>query len=225
MRFQIYGDSLMKAIQVDPNFKYKATSQFFLDQLQQDTGITVTNHAHFGYTAVRGQDVLHRDLAKGLDCQMALLEFGGNDCDHNWPEVAAHPDTEHLPNTPLPCFLDSLKSMALTLKSVGVLPFLMTLPPLDAQKYLDFIGYRGSNTGNILSWLGDVQMIYRWQELYSNAIVRLADQLALPLIDIRSEFLSRRDCSSLIALDGIHLTAAGYQLIFRSIQQAIQAAS
>lgn len=224
MQFQIYGDSLMKAVQVDSNFKYKITSPFFLDQLQQDTGITITNHAHFGYTATKGQGVLQRDLKKGLNCQMALLEFGGNDCDHNWPEVAAHPDAEHLPNTPLPRFLDVLKSMALSLKFAGTQPFLMTLPPLDAQKYLDFIGHRGSNIGNILSWLGDVQMIYRWQELYSNAVARLADQLDLPLIDIRSEFLSRRDCSSLIALDGIHLTAAGYHLVFHSIQNAIQAA-
>jgi len=221
MKVQIYGDSLMKAILVDENYKYKPSSKALLDKLQQDTGIEAVNHAHFGYTSTRGQEILKRDLTHGLDCQAALLEFGGNDCDHNWSRVAADPDGEHLPNTPLRSFLDTLRSMAQALQTVGVQPVLMTLPPLDAQKYLDFIGRRGSNTQSILSWLGDVQMIYRWQELYSNGIAQLASQMGLPLVDVRSKFLSRRDCSTLIARDGIHLTGAGYELVFSQLQQTL----
>ena len=102
MKIQIYGDSIMKAVLVDENYKYHQISSQLLDQLQQETGVTATNRAHFGYTAARGQSVLQRDLDKGLDCQIALLEFGGNDCDHNWLEVAQSPEQEHLPNTPLP---------------------------------------------------------------------------------------------------------------------------
>ena len=221
MKVQIYGDSLMKAILVDENYKYKPSSKTLLERLKQDTGIEAVNHAHFGYTSTRGQEVLQRDLARGLDCQAALLEFGGNDCDHNWMQVAAEPDGEHLPNTPLRSFLDALRSMAQALQVVGIQPILMTLPPLDAQKYLDFIGHRGSNTQSILSWLGDVQMIYRWQELYSNGIARLAAQMSLPLVDIRSSFLARRDYTTLIAKDGIHLTGAGYKLVFNQLQQTL----
>lgn len=221
MKVQIYGDSLMKAILVDENYKYKPSSKALLDKLKQDTGIDTINHAHFGYTSTRGKEVLQRDLTRGLDCQAALLEFGGNDCDHNWSKVAAEPNGEHLPNTPLRSFLETLRSMVLALQTVGVQPILMTLPPLDAQKYLEFIGHRGSNTQSILSWLGDVQMIYRWQELYSNGIAQLASQMHLPLVDVRSCFLSRRDYGSLIARDGIHLTGAGYELIFGQLQQTL----
>lgn len=225
MKIQIYGDSIMKAVLVDENYKYHQISSQLLDQLQQETGVTATNRAHFGYTAARGQSVLQRDLDKGLDCQIALLEFGGNDCDHNWLEVAQSPEEEHLPNTPLPKFIDTLKEMALSLRSRGIQPMLMTLPPLDAEKYLGFIGRRGADTKAVLSWLGDVQMIYRWQEMYSGAVALLAARLDLPLLDVRSRFLSRRDYTSLIARDGIHLTQAGYELIYDSFRETLPAMS
>ncbi|MBP3588709.1 MAG: SGNH/GDSL hydrolase family protein [Clostridia bacterium] len=223
MKVQIYGDSIMKAVLVDENFKYHQISSSLLDQLQQDTGVIATNRAHFGYTAVRGQTVLQKDLDRGLCCDLALLEFGGNDCDHNWMEVARTPDAEHTPNTPLPKFLDTLKDMALSVAAKGIQPVLMTLPPLDAEKYLSFIGRRGADTDAVLSWLGDVQMIYRWQELYSNAIAQLAARLNLPLLDVRSRFLSRRDYSSMIARDGIHLTRPGYELIYDAFREQMAA--
>ena len=221
MKVQIYGDSIMKAVLVDENFKYKQTAKCLLDHLQQETGVEAVNRAHFGYTSTKGQAILQRDLEKGLDCQLALLEFGGNDCDHNWNQVALAPEEEHLPNTPLQSFLENLRSMAQALLSAGIQPILMTLPPLDAQKYLNFIGRLGSDPNAILAWLGDVQMIYRWQEMYSNAVARLAAQLNLPLADVRSRFLSRRDYSSLIARDGIHLTERGYALVFDTFQQEL----
>lgn len=214
MKLQIYGDSIMKAVVVDENYKYRSLSCAMLEKLQLQAGVETVNRAHFGYTTEKGQAVLRRDLEKGLDCQAALLEFGGNDCDYNWAEVAANPDGEHLPQTSLQRFLDNLQSMAQSLLSAGVQPILMTLPPLDAQRYLDFIGRLGSDKSAVLHWLGDVQMIYRWQEMYSAAIARLAARLGLPLVDVRSRLLSRRDYPQLIARDGIHLTEAGYTLVF-----------
>ena len=199
MKVQIYGDSIMKAVIVDENFKYRPLAKGLLAELEEKTGVQTVNRAHFGYTTEKGQAVLRRDLERGLDCQ------------------AAAPDGEHRPNTPLQTFLENLKSMALSLKENGVQPVLMTLPPLDAQRYLDFIGRLGSDTKAVLHWLGDVQMIYRWQEMYSNAIAQLASRLDLPLVDVRSRFLSRRDCGSLIARDGIHLTQAGYALVFEEL--------
>lgn len=224
MKVQIYGDSIMKAVLVDENYKYRPMSGILLQQLQDETGLETVNRAHFGYTTQKGQVILQKDLSKGLDSNAALLEFGGNDCDHNWMEVAADPEGEHLPHTPLQQFLENMQSMAQSLLSSGIQPILMTLPPLDAQRYLDFIGRLGSDTSAVLRWLGDVQMIYRWQEMYSSAIARLASKLNLPLADVRSRFLSRRDYGSLIARDGIHLTAAGYTLVFDEFRRTLLSA-
>ena len=223
MKIQIYGDSIMKAVLVDEQYQYHQISSRLLERFRQDTGADAVNRARFGYTAARGQVVLQKDLDKGLDCDLALLEFGGNDCDHNWIEVARTPDGEHSPNTPLPKFLDTLKEMALAIQARGIQPVLMTLPPLDAEKYLNFIGRRGADPNAVLSWLGDVQMIYRWQELYSNAVAQLAARLGLPLLDVRSRFLSRRDYTTLIARDGIHLTQPGYELIYDAFRDLLPA--
>ncbi len=223
MKVQIYGDSIMKAILVDENYKYKPIAKDLLAQLRQDTGVEVVNRAHFGYTVDKGQNILQRDLEKGMDCQYALLEFGGNDCDFNWSEVAAQPDGEHFPHTPLRRFLDTLSSMAQSLLNAGIKPVLMSLPPLDAQRYLDFIGWLGNNTQSILRFLGDVQMIYRYQEMYSAQLSRLAAQLNLPFVDVRARFLERRDYGGLIARDGIHLTREGYGLIYDEFRQTLLA--
>lgn len=225
MKLQIYGDSIMKAITVDERFKYRPTAKSLLEQLRERCGIDTVNRAHFGYTTARGDAVLQKDLAAGLDCQAALVEFGGNDCDYNWHEVAAQPDGEHLPNTPLPQFLSNMQSMVQSLQQAGIQPILMTLPPLDAEKYLDFIARLVSDKDAVLHWLGDVQMIYRWQELYSDAIARLALRLNLPLVDVRSRLLARRDYQTLIARDGIHLTESGYQVVFDELGRTLLAVS
>lgn len=221
MTLQIYGDSIMKAVLVDEQYKYKPISRPLLDRLEEETGMASVNRAHFGYTAQRGQALLEKDLDRGLSCEAAVLEFGGNDCDFNWAEVAASPDGEHQPHASVERFSDTLLSMIHSLQARKIQPILTTLPPLDAQKYLDFIGRLGSDTGKILRWLGDVQMIYRWQERYSNAVARLADRLSLPLADIRSEFLTRRDYCTLIARDGIHLTRPGYELVFSTLSKTL----
>lgn len=221
MTLQIYGDSIMKAVLVDEQYKYKPISRPLLDRLEEETGMASVNRAHFGYTAQRGQALLEKDLDRGLSCEAAVLEFGGNDCDFNWAEVAASPDGEHQPHASVERFSDTLLSMIRALQARKIQPILTTLPPLDAQKYLNFIGRLGSDTGKILHWLGDVQMIYRWQERYSNAVARLADRLSLPLADIRSEFLARRDYCTLIARDGIHLTRPGYELVFSTLSKTL----
>ena len=106
------------------------------------------------------------------------------------------------------------KALPPLLLGAGVQPVLMTLPPIDAERYLDFICRSGRSRENIVYWLGDVQRIYHYQEMYSAAITRCAWQHHLPLIDVRSAFLPERDLPDMIAADGIHLTMAGYERLF-----------
>ena len=223
MKVHIYGDSLMKAVVVDENYRYKPLAKQLLTELAAATGVETVNHAHFGYTVDKGLAVLEKDLQRGLDGEFAVVEFGGNDCDFNWSEVAAAPEDMHLPHTPLAKFLDTVTQMARELLAAGVKPVLMSLPPLDAQRYLDFIGHLGNDTSKILHWLGDVGRIYRYQEMYSVQIAKLAGALSLPLINVRSRFLDRRDCGQLIARDGIHLTEAGYRLLLDECRAAFAA--
>ena len=112
-----------------------------------------------------------------------------------------------------------MKQTVTELARVGVQPVLMTLPPIDGARYLDYICRGGLSRDSIMRWLGDVGCIYRHQELYSDTVASFAMREGLPLIDVRRRFLPQRDLSELISADGIHLTMPGYRQLFDTLAQ------
>lgn len=208
----IYGDSIMRGTVIDENCRYHSTIGGWLAHLGERFSLDFRNKAHFGITVQRGQQLLEKDLKKGLHCDYALLEFGGNDCSFNWEQVGAYPDAEHLPATDPEEFGQRLMVMALQVRQNGATPVLMTLPPLDAERHLNFIS-RESDREGILRWLGDVHMIYRFHELYSSAITRVAKVTRSLLVDVRSAFLDKHNLRELVGEDGVHPSPKGYKLI------------
>jgi len=177
----------------------------------------------FGSTIGKGIKLLQRSIDRGLSCEVALVEYGGNDCDYPWADIAENPTGEFSPNTPLEVFAKSLKEMVETLKAKRIQPILMTLPPIDSLRYLNHICRNGLNKEAILSWLkGDAQTIARFQELYSLKINTIAKETETVLIDVRSAFLKRRDYASLICDDGIHPTREGHLLIASSFAEYLE---
>lgn len=65
---------------------------------------------------------------------------------------------------------------------------MMNLPPIDAVKFFDTWIAPDENSAAILDWLGDVQKIYRWHELYSLETEEIARRTNTPLIDVRKPF-------------------------------------
>ncbi len=215
-KLYVYGDSLMKATVPDENFRYHFHIDEWMEQ-EPSPAVEVVNRARMGATIRKGQALVARDLERGAQGRWALIGYGGNDCDFDWGAVAEKPDGEHHPKTELPEFLHILKETAAALLQKGIQPVLMTLPPIDAQRYLDFICRRGLDRSRILHWLGDCQMIYRYQELYSDSVAQLAMAEGLPLIGVRQAFLGDRTCAGMIAADGIHLTMEGYRRLYGTI--------
>ncbi|MBE6830962.1 MAG: SGNH/GDSL hydrolase family protein [Ruminococcaceae bacterium] len=95
---------------------------------------------------------------------------------------------------------------------------LLSLPPIDAQRYFAWIS-RGLNAENILRFLGDIEYIYRWHEMYNLAVYRLAMDQGVPLIDISSAFLKTGNFQDLICEDGIHPNENGHRLIGQTIEK------
>lgn len=217
----VYGDSLLKATTPDDDFRYHFHWQELL--AGRETALSaVVNRAKMGATVQKGEALVRHDLQRGIDAKLALVGYGGNDSDFDWTAIAANPEDTHLPRTPLPQFLQTLESITQSLLAQQVQPVLMTLPPIDAERYLDFICRSGRSRENIVYWLGDVQRIYHYQEMYSAAITRCAWQHHLPLIDVRSAFLPERNLPDMIAADGIHLTMAGYERLFELLSAGVQ---
>ena len=212
-QIQIYGDSVMKGVLLDQNSRYCTVGDENLRLIQSEFPLAIQNKAKFGCTVTKGLEQLKRAAERGLSCDMVLLEYGGNDCDYNWEEVAANPSGDHQPHTPLPLFEKTYREMLALLKEKGVTPILMSLPPIDAEKYLNWITRDGLSKTNILRWLGDMQMIYRFQELYSRTAERIAQQTQTLFVDVRSAFLSGHDFKSLICEDGIHPSEKGHEIL------------
>ena len=91
LRAKIYGDSIMKGTILDAGYRYHAIMNEYLIRLYERFGIEAENRARFGITVKRGHSILLRDIDEGLDCELALVEFGGNDSDFDWAAVAAAP--------------------------------------------------------------------------------------------------------------------------------------
>lgn len=217
VKVRIYGDSIMKVVTPAEGFRYHSIATPLIDACVRRFGLEIVNRSRFGSTVKQGYERLVADITRGERSDYVLLEYGGNDCDYDWEDVSASPEDRHDPRTPLDDFLKTYSLMIDTVTEAGMEPVLMTLPPLDAQRYLAYISRTGFDVDNIVRWLGDAQMIYRFQELYSDAVKGLAFKRGLSLIDIRERFLDKHNYGDLISADGVHPSKAGYELVFDTI--------
>ena len=210
----IFGDSIMKGVVLNrEEERYHVSHELGVEELADRFGLKVENRSRFGCTVDKGFMLLRRALEKEPDCAAVVLEYGGNDCDFDWAQVAQAPEAEHEPHSPLERFTATYESMIAYLRERNVLPILTTLPPLCAERYLNWVCRAGLDKAKILSWLGDVNAIYRYHERYSRRIEQLAEKYGLPLVDLRAAFLEQRQMEAYFCEDGIHPNEKGQRLI------------
>lgn len=218
----IWGDSVAKGVVWDSERdRYTLAKPPAAQIIAEQTGMDIINHARMGMTICDGLNVARRDLERGMQADIAVIEFGGNDCDFNWAQISAAPDNVHLPRTPAHLFTDKLEEIVSLARQAGMEPILLTLPPINASKYFEFISRGGLSQANILHWLGDKNHIYRFHERYSCLIGRVAQKLGCKLLDIRSAFLDEWNAMAMVCSDGIHPTADGQKLISSAIMASL----
>ncbi len=215
-RMIIFGDSILKGVMYLDNGirgRYKLY-QSGLEGRMSERGVEIVRCCHMGDTIENGLDRMSKLLAQGASLKntTVLLEFGGNDCAFDWREVSEDPSAIHKPKTELPRFCELYRRAIRLAQSAGANVTVSSLVPIDAQKYMSFIS-RGLSYDNILSWLGDVSMLYRWHESYNHAVEQIASECFLPVFDLRGSLLCAHTFDSLICADGIHPTAEGHRMI------------
>ena len=216
----IYGDSIMKATLPDANMKYRFHISDYLNRFSA-LPVNIVNRSKFGAYVDKGLAIVESDIKKQVDCDVALIVYGGNDCNFDWAAIANNPNEKHLPKTVLDKFLSTMTDIVTKLRNRGVVPVMMTLPPVHAARYFECITRDGKCGENILSWLGDVEFIFRYQEMYSNAIAELAKKLKVLCIDMRS-YLSTYSVAEIVSADGIHPSERGYELIFAKLYECFK---
>ena len=178
-----------------------------------------------GATIQDGNLKLQKYLNNNPQTDIILLEYGGNDCDFDWDQVAKKKSKNHQPKTTPQVFKETLLNMIEKIRTKNIRPILMTLPTLDAKRYFNWITSNGRNKENILYFLGDVEHIYRFHELYNLAIMEVSIETQVDVIDIRKVFLEHGRLDELICEDGIHPSEYGEKLIVNDIIKRYKATS
>lgn len=214
----LLGDSILKGIQVDlGSRRYRSQNDINTEALESEFQLAIHNDAHFGATVRKGSRLLDRMLDRGLSCDLLVMDFGGNDCDFRWREIAEDPAGDHVPNVPLDEFVELYRGMIRRVKERGIRPILTNLPPLDSQRFFDW-WCADLDKDAVMRWLGDVGNIYAWQERYSRAVERLAREEQVPLVDVRGAFLDHGHLERILCADGTHPNSEGQGLITQAFQ-------
>jgi len=218
----LFGDSVSKGVVFDEaKNKYIFIKDSFANLISAIKDMKILNFAKFGCTIGKAQMIIEKHENDAILADYTILEFGGNDSDFNWAQIAENPDRVHMPKTPIDVFADEYIRTIEKLRKKGAVPIMLNLPPIDEHKYFDWFS-KGLNKENILKWLGgSVEYIYRWHEMYNMEICKIANTYNVPLIDIRSAFLGKRDFSAYLCADGIHPNENGHRLITETIEYSL----
>lgn len=215
----ILGDSIYKGTQIKEGEqeRYIFTADNILDEIGQKLDIKFYNNSVFGLTT---QKVVERnrhlkDLEENVT-ERVLISLGSNDCDFDWAAVAEAPDQEHFPKVAPEQYILNLTKIAQDIMAKGIPVALVSLVPIHATRFFDFITRNISKEG-VMKWLDDKQILYMWQEYYSNIVMTTARKLNVPFIDIRKYFVKNHNFAQLISADGMHLTPIGYKILSEKI--------
>lgn len=221
----LWGDSLGKGVVWDERRgRYGSTSVNAVQTVSERAGISIENRSRFGFTATRGLELMERDLAAGMRADAAVIEFGGNDSNFDWARISEKPEEQHDPATKPEVYADTLEQMVTLLRAHGIRPILMTLPPINAERYFHFLVGDRLNGANILRWLGDVNHIYRFQELYSATAACVARKMGGELIDLRACCLAAEDfVTRMLCADGLHMNDDGQRFVGDAVAGLLRA--
>ena len=212
-KIEVFGDSILRGIQINPiNNRYHVDNRIDIGLLENRFSLKIENRAKFGCTVTKGEQLLNRYLEESPSCTAVIMNFGGNDCDYNWTEIAQDPEGAHEPHTPIQQFVQIYTTLIATLQDKGIRPIVANLPPLCPQRFFDWF-CKDLNKANVLRWLDNINTIYHVQEFYSLTIERIAKATGALLVDIRGTFLQRHRVERFLCADGIHVNSEGQGLI------------
>lgn len=222
MKGAIFGDSLLRSLYRQPDghrMIYDTTP--WLERIAAETGIELTNHSQIGSTVERGRMLFEKAVAKGLDAELILLDYGGNDADHDWVAVAADPEGEHPALTPIDRFYEAYDDFIARIRQLGMTPVMILPTPFLPENYIRFLSAR-VDAEAIRRYLVDINYMYRQEEAYAFAMTKIARKNDCFLIDMRTPLLNIRDIPSVMSMDGIHPLPEAYDIMWQTILDGLK---
>lgn len=209
-----FGDSVLKGIVIQ-NGRYVVSPNRFTKLAEFQTGLQIENKGHMGHTIEHFERILQysKELLADPSYSHILLEYGGNDCDFNWKEISDAPDVSHFSKVPRDFFITEYVRYIEYLKSLGKKVQLLSLPPIDGERYFNWFS-KTLNRENIFRWLvNDTGFLTHWHETYNLALYQIGKMTQTPVIDITTPFLEKKNFTDYLCEDGIHPNNQGHRLI------------
>lgn len=216
-KIMVLGDSISKGVMLSKeNGRYIFSPHRFLTRLDADISPAITDHSKFGTTTEHGKTILDRKLSLERP-DLVLIEYGSNDSDYHWDEIAKNPTGTHLPNLSLQAYGENLRQLIHCVQDSGAICVLTNLHPLAHDRYFQwFTKGDPDKQKNTLRWLKSTKYIYWWQEMYSYMAERIALEEKVSILNIRGAFLRHPDYVSLLCEDGIHPNDLGHALLYET---------
>lgn len=215
------GDSITKGViftqEREDRFNYSVCDSSFISQIANQLDAEEINLGKMGCTVVAGEQILDRNVARIAGSEYAFICFGGNDSDYNWQEIATDNTKTHKPKTSIEIFRETYIRIIEKLRAIDITPIILSLPPINAQRYFDFFTNKLSceQSKNIIEWLnGSIHTITAGHKLYNETIKSIANNTQTRIIDI-TEFLENRQ--DWLCMDGIHPNSVAHRKIAEHI--------
>ncbi|MFY4776568.1 SGNH/GDSL hydrolase family protein [Metabacillus sp. RGM 3146] len=218
MKIICFGDSLTRGVSlVKGRLRIiKKNYPYYLEEFlsNKKSTITVINKGVFNDNS----DFLLKRLEKDVieeNPDYVIILIGGNDCNFKWNEIVENPDLEHEAMVPIERYIENVKTMIGSMRESGITPVVTTLPTLDPVRYYKFLSNQYSSS--ISHWICLAGGIEHWHGLYNDSLTKLADELNVEKIDVRTALKQAGSLQDLVSDDGIHLTSAGYRVLGKEI--------
>ena len=227
MKLVALGDSVIKGVildSVEGRGRYSLADKSIVDRCAECLGVEGVNLGKMGCTIEAGERILDRFTDRVTGARFVLLECGGNDSDYDWKAIAEAPSDKHLARTPIEVFESVYERVVNKVKELGAIPLVLSLPPMDAQRYFEFFsnGWSQDRKDNVLRWLGgSTNTIMSGHELYNLATMRVAQRTGAQWIDVTSGLLKDNHFRDYLCDDGIHPNEMGQRKMAEAIIQNI----
>ena len=228
MKLVALGDSIIKGVLVQSEgerSRYSLADKSIVECCAEKLGGESLNLGKMGCTIEAGERILDRYLDKMSGARYVLLEYGGNDSDYNWQEIAEAPEKEHFPRTRLEVFEEVYERVVCKIKQMGAIPLVLSLPPMDAERYFAFFSQKWEDgfRVNVMRWLGgSTNTIMSGHELYNLATMRIAQRTGAQWIDVTSGLLKGHNFRAYLCDDGIHPNERGQRMIAEAVLQSLR---
>lgn len=228
MKLVALGDSVIKGVILnleEGRSRYSLADKGVVECCAECLGIEGVNLGKMGCTIEAGERILDRFADKFVGAKYVLLECGGNDSDYDWKAIAEAPDGEHVSKTPIEVFESVYERVVNKVKELGAIPLVLSLPPMDAQRYFEFFsaGWSQEKKDNVLRWLGgSTNTIMSGHELYNLATMRVAHRAGAQWIDVTSGLLRDNHFRDYLCDDGIHPNEMGQRKMAEAIMCALR---